>query len=197
MSVFVNNTKRSAGELLADLTACRQFRHISDDGKKKIICGSYEYMAKLWMGKNAVKHPDPNNPCANCGRPKSKLSPGPGLCFRCYASEAVETRELWVEDVFAEAVSKRGFKCDCCDDICHPQDDDETRFAVIRMLNNIDGAVQPVLCLSCFQDFKTFCSRNFGLRSWRTAHPRDVEKMAIGWFAQKVKVLAEQRMRAA
>jgi len=54
-----------------------------------------------------------------------------------------------------------------------------------------------VLCDRCSQDFKTYCSRSFGKGSWRTYRPRDIEKMAVAWFAQKVKVLAERRKREA
>lgn len=191
MSLFIDHTKRSAAELSADLSACRQFRHVSRDYHKTIIERTFLAAAKCWIGREAIKHPNPNNLCTNCGKPRSKFSTGVGLCYRCYASDGINTRELWVEDVFLTAVQMRGFTCDACGQVAEPQED-ERRNAVIRMLENIDGAVKPILCPTCAQDFKRWCSSNYGRGSWRTAHFRDVEKMALGWFAQKVKVLAEK-----
>lgn len=196
MSLFVNHTKRSADELLADLSRCRQLRHISPSYQKAIIERTFLAVAKCWIGREAIKHPNPNNLCTNCGKPRSKFSVGVGLCYRCYASDGMETRELWVEDVFLTAIEMRGFTCDACAQVSEPPEG-ERRNAVHAMLQNIDGAVRPILCPVCGQDFKRWCSSNYGRGSWRTAHYRNVEKMALGWFAQKVKVLAEKVVKAA
>lgn len=200
MSLFIDHTKRSASELLADLAACRQFRHISADYRQKIIDRSFLAIAKAWMGPKAIKHPDPNNLCTNCGQPRSKYNQGgPGLCYRCYASEGVNIRDLWVEDVFQQAVRMRGFSCDACGTVQHFKEgeDDEARNAVIQMLDSLDGKVKPVLCGECTTAFKAYTSRYFGKSAWRHASPRDLEKMTLCWFALKVKLLAERKCRAA
>lgn len=198
MILFVDHTKRSAAELAADLSACRQFRHISADYYEKIITRAYEAAAKCWIGPKAIKHPDPNNPCTNCGQPRSKFTGGNrGLCYRCYASEGKNIRDLWVEDVFITAVEMRGFTCDCCNEIARPDDHEVRRNAVINMMASMDGAVRPVFCLFCISDFKGYCSRNFGKGSWRHAPERNLEKMLIAFLAQKVKSLAERVKSAA
>lgn len=190
MTLFVNSTKRSAGELLADLSACRQFRHLDDAKRQEAVSRTYVWMAECWMGPKAVKHPDPSKPCVSCGTPRSKYSgTGAGKCFRCYALESESARDLWVEDVFAMAAEHFGFTCDGCDEIAHTE---ATRIVAVRALENFDGAVKPVLCPRCDKDFKSFASRNFGRGAWRTTYYRDGEKMALAWFAQKVKRLAER-----
>lgn len=190
--LFVDHTKRSASELLVDLSACRQLRHISENYQHKIIEQAYIALARAWMGPKAIKHPNPNNPCTNCGQPRSKFNYGPGLCYRCYGSKGISERDLWIEDVFLLAVEMRGYKCDACDETCKGYNDDENRNAVINMLDSMDGAVKPALCRGCLQDFKCFCTRRFGKASWRHAKARDLEKMILCWVAQKVKSLAER-----
>lgn len=196
MNLFLDHTKRSADELSADLAACRQFRHIAERGREKIIGEAYLAIAKCWMGPKAIKHPNPNDLCTNCGTPRSKYGSGSGLCYRCYASSGIYTRELWIEDVFLLAVELRGFTCDVCNEVHRPQEAAK-RNTVGRILANLDGGVKPVLCGGCETDFKSFCSRSYGSRSWKYAQERDIEKMALGFFAQKVKVLAEQVKRSA
>lgn len=196
MSLFIDRTKRSADELLADLSACRQYRHVSRKYQKDVIAQAFLALAKAWMGPKAIKHPNPNNLCSNCGTPRSKFSCGVGLCYRCYATTGIETRELWVEDVFGKAIEMRGLSCDACDEVFRPSEE-EHRNAIAAVLANIEGAVQPILCPACTTDFKRFCSQNYGFKAWRLATSRDLEKMAIGWLAQKVKVLAEQVKRQA
>lgn len=190
--LFIDHTRRSASELLADLSACRQLRHISVAYRQRIIEETYLLMAQLWMEREAIKHPNPNNPCTNCGQLRSKFSYGPGLCYRCYACKGIEERDLWVEDVFWQAIHMRGFTCDACGKIKKPRDDKEARNVVSNMLDSMDGEVRPVLCLTCISDFKSFCSRSYGKASWRHAEKRDLEKMVLGWFAQKVKVAADR-----
>ena len=195
MSLFIDNTRRSTKELLADLATCRQFRHLSEGDRLGAIKETFLTMAELWMGREAIKHPNPSNPCTGCGQPRSKWSYGPGLCHKCYAAKGLEERDLWVEDVFEFAVSLHGIKCDSCGDIHHARIDAEKRFLAKQILENMVGIVRPVLCQGCAQDFKSFCSRNYGQASWRTAPPRYLERMALAWFAQKVKVLADMPPR--
>ena len=118
MSLFVNKTRRSADELLADLTCCRQFRHLTKGKRRKIVEDTYQLMAELWIGREAIKNPNPNSLCAKCGTPRSKFSGShDGLCYRCYATNGINERDLWVEDVFEMAVETYGFSCDACDEI--------------------------------------------------------------------------------
>lgn len=197
MSLFIDHTKRSASELLADLSACRQFRHMSRRYHMAVIERAFQAVAKDWQVPRSVKHPDRDNPCTNCGRPRSKFNLGrPGLCYRCYASDGKNIRELWVEDVFMTAILMRGFSCDACDAVTTPGEE-ESRNAAIKMLENMDGAVKPVLCPHCETNFKQFCSTNYGKGAWRMSPDRDVEKMTLAWLAQKVKVLAEAVRSAA
>lgn len=148
-------------------------------------------MAELWMGREAIKHPNPNNPCIACGRPRSKTSIHQGLCLKCYAVKGIQERDLWAEDVFEMAVRLYGVKCDACGNIHHARIEQEKRIIADRVLENLSGQVKPILCQNCAGDFKAFCSRNYGQGSWRSGHPRHVERMALAWFAQKVKVSAE------
>lgn len=194
MSIFIDHTKRSADELLADFSACRQLRHISAQARQELIRLTFMVVAKCIYGHKQIKHPDPTNLCSNCGAPRSKYSGGTGLCYRCYG---ISGEVLWVEDVFMTAVRERGFSCDACGSVYKPKDEEHQRRAVLNMLENMDGAVKPVLCLDCATDFKKFASRSFGKACWRTAPGRDIEKILLAWFAQKVKVLAERVKNAA
>lgn len=191
MSLFVDNTRRGAGELLADLASCRQFRHLTDEQRQAALKETFTLLAELWMGREAVKHPNFGNPCTACGGPRSKHRTNPGLCFKCYAVKGIQERDLWAEDVFETAVGLYGVKCDACGDVYHARIEQEKRVIADRILDNLGGQVKPILCQDCGGDFKSFCSRNYGQGSWRTGHPRQVERMALAWFAQKVKVLAE------
>lgn len=191
MSLFVNNTVRSAGETLADLAACRQFRHLNDAGRSSVID---ETAAKVKAAMcRFTKHPDADNPCLGCGEPRSKFSLGiPGLCWNCYI---YRTTDFWIEDVFATAIKMYGFSCDHCGDV-EAVEADQQQAAAYRIASNLEGKVAPILCSKCGQQLKAYCSKHFG-RGWRAAPSRNVEKMAIAWFAQKVKVLAEEVKRAA
>lgn len=191
--LFTDNTRRRAPELMADLANCRQFRHLSEAQRREILEKTFLRMAEAWMGREKIKHPDPSNPCTACGRPRSKYSVNSGLCFRCYAAKGIEDRELWAEDVFEEAVSLHGVMCDACGDIHRARITAEIRIIAINILDNMSGVVRPILCQPCAGDFKSFCSRNYGYAAWRILPPREVERMSLAWFAQKVKVLAEKK----
>lgn len=191
MSLFVNNTVRSVDAALADLAACRQFRHLTGTERAAIIDGTTAHVSEsraAW----SLKHPNPDNQCIKCGEPRSVYSMGRlGLCRNCYMTNLVD---LWIEDVFTVAVKLCGFSCDACGRVFEVHEI-ERRFAAKRCLENLDGIVKPILCPGCSQDYKSFCSRHCG-RAWRSMPARDIEKMSLAWLAQKVKVLA-QKVRAA
>lgn len=192
MTLFVNHTVRSSDQLLGDLADCRQFRHLRAEQLQPVLDETAERLRKS-RDKLTLKHPDPENPCTNCGEPRSKINMGaPGLCWRCYVGKVCD---FWVEDVFSVAIDLHGLSCDACG-TTFEVDEGYRRQAAMRCNHNLEGSVRPVLCPSCTQDFKGFMSRNFG-RAWRRASSGDQDKMALAWLAQKVKVLAERVKREA
>lgn len=195
MSLFLDNTKRSASELLADLALCRQFRHLGAEQREKTIHQTYAWATNRILGYKQSKRVDRSKPCMDCGEPRSIYGTEIGRCFRCYSINSESFRDLWVEDVFNIALDSYGFTCDSCTEI-EGVTDDEARKVAVAILEN-DGAFRPILCRKCAEDYKRFCSRNYGKGSWRSSPSRDIEKMALAWFAQKVKNLAIERVKAA
>lgn len=192
--LFANQCVQPASVQFVELAACRQLKHLTDDHRTRVIRDTYLWMAECWMGRPDIKHPDPSNLCANCGKPRSKHSlAANGLCFKCYAVKGGEERDLWTEDVFWTAVEIYGFTCDACGQNYKPNNSPDCRAAATCMLESRNGLVRPVLCYPCTSDFKSFASRNYGRGSWQSPNYRAVEKIALAWLAQKVKVLAERK----
>lgn len=191
---FLNLTMRSADELLADLQACRQLRHLGDDERQAVILSAFEARDNGFPYQEP-KHPNSHNLCERCGNPRSKYSHGTGLCPACYRARAAEQRQtLWTEDVFEIAMTRHGYRCDTCEQVTAiPADRVEA--AATRILENMDGKVRVMLCKTCAQKFQAFSTREFQ-RNVRSDSP-DIDKIMMAFIAYEVHKAAMRVVQAA
>lgn len=159
-ATFINATARSASDLLADLQACRQLRHVSDIDKQAIV--------QFFFGEIE------NSLLENKRLPGTKGS-GPNGGGRYF---------VWSREAFEEAVSVHGVSCDCCNSIVAVSED-RWRWAADRMLHNLDGEVRLMLCSVCSARFSRFCSRHFQ-REVRVPWSRDLEQMMLAFLAHEL-----------
>lgn len=189
-SLFQNLTARSAGDLLADLAACRQLRHLTDADR--------EMVAKEVFAPNRAQYMPPKMTklgqiCSQCKRPKSDNATIHGLCQACYRNNAVE-RVVWMSDAFQVAMKHYGYSCDCCATVVEVSDEDARR-AGDRALENLDGKSKLMLCKKCNTRFKAFATREFD-REVRTRFDSELEKIMVAFVAQTVLTEADRVRRS-
>lgn len=97
---FANHTARSASDLLADLRASRQLRHVSGDDLQKIV--------HFFFGDDGNEG----------GYKKGGLPGVPGRWF------------VWTEEALEEAVSIHGVSCDLCGQVDEVDEDRWRKAAV-------------------------------------------------------------------
>lgn len=180
MLPFQNMTVRSAGDLLADLTTCRSFRHIK--GEDRAAAVEAAFMPKVAAYYSPL-HKAMGYVCEDCGKPKSDLSGPNGKCQACYRNN---TKKEWVfaTDTFASIMKARGYSCDTCSTVTEVSDEMATA-AATRALENMSGQIKPMLCKKCSQDFTVHCTRNHQ-RDARAVNSPDHDKMYLGYIALQV-----------
>lgn len=181
---------RSAADLVADLKACRQFRHLTDADREAIAEQAFhphrhEYQPPKYNVTKTI-------PCDTCGRPKTDN--GCTRCLACSRNAATE-RVVWASDAFAVAMQHHGYSCDTCAVVIEVADEDARR-AGDRALDNLDGLARLFLCKECSKHFKAFATREFD-REARSRFDRDLEKIMVAFIASRLQREARRFVREA
>jgi hypothetical protein len=186
---LLNLTVRSAGDLLADLTACRQFRHLTDSDRHAVCTQAFsphrhEYQAPVYKTSMGLT-------CSVCGRPRSDHGAinKTSKCIACYRNTAIE-RVVWIADAFTLVMQNYGYSCDTCGEVVEVKDGD-CRRAADRALDNLDGIARLLLCKRCSIKFKAFATREFD-REARSKFDSGLEKIMVAFLAKQVYILARR-----
>lgn len=188
---FTNLTVRSADDVLADLAACRQLRHLTDDERQAVVTSAFDELRRP-APYRALKHPSLDNLCDGCGKQRSIFSHGIGLCPSCYRHRAAMLiTTVRVSAVFKIAIREHGFACDICSRATKPKEIEALERAVDHALNNLDGRVALMLCPKCTTLFKGFCSREFS-RDATAINREDYGKLTLAYLAFEVRKIARR-----